>query len=127
LRRCAHVGPGSDRPQTARSYEDRGLFSCSDALAADAAELFNYLTGCSKQTTYRKLLVAPRSLRGRLLEEIERERKLARVGRIAIKVNGLADGQLIDALYEASREGVDFDLIVRGVCCLRPAVPGLSE
>ncbi|TMA33705.1 MAG: polyphosphate kinase 1 [Deltaproteobacteria bacterium] len=127
IRRYVHIGTGNYHPQTARSYEDLGLFSCSDALAADAAELFNYLTGCSKQTTYRKLLVAPRSLRGRLLEEIERERKLARVGRIAIKVNGLADGQLIDALYEASREGVEIDLIVRGVCCLRPGVPGLSE
>jgi len=127
IRRYVHVGTGNYHPQTARSYEDLGLFSCSDALAADAAQLFNYLTGCSKQAAYRKLLVAPRSLRGGLLEEIERERKLGRDGRIAIKVNGLADGALIDALYEASREGVEIDLIVRGVCCLRPGVPGLSE
>ena len=127
IRRYVHIGTGNYHPQTARSYEDLGLFSCSDALAADAAELFNYLTGCGKLTAYRKLLVAPRSLRARLLEEIERERKLARSGRIAIKVNGLADGPLIDALYEASQAGVEIDLIVRGVCCLRPGVPGLSE
>ncbi len=127
IRRYVHVGTGNYHPQTARSYDDLGLFSCSDALAADAAELFNYLTGCSNQLAYRKLLVAPRSLRARLLEEIERERKRAHRGRIAIKVNGLADGPLIDALYEASQAGVEIDLVVRGVCCLRPGVPGLSE
>lgn len=127
IRRYVHIGTGNYHPQTARSYEDLGLFSCSDALAADAAELFNYLTGCSKQTAYRKLLVAPRSLRAGLLEEIERELELAHSGRIAIKVNGLADGPLIDALYEASQAGVEIDLIVRGVCCLRPGIPGLSE
>src|SRR5262245_4026120 len=127
IRRYVHIGTGNYHPQTARSYEDLGLFSCSNALAADAAELFNYLTGCGKQTAYRELLVAPRSLRAGLLEEIERERKRGRDGRIAIKVNGLADGPLIDALYDASREGAEIDLIVRGVCCLRPGVPGLSE
>jgi len=127
IRRYVHVGTGNYHPQTARSYEDLGLFSASDALAADAAELFNYLTGCSKPAAYRKLVVAPGSLRARLLEEIERERKLASSGRISIKVNGLADGALIDALYEASQAGVEIDLIVRGVCCLRPGVPGLSE
>jgi polyphosphate kinase len=127
IRRYVHVGTGNYHPQTARSYEDLGLFSASDALAADAAELFNYLTGCSKPSTYRKLVVAPSSLRAMLLDEIERERKLERSGRIAIKVNGLADGPLIDALYEASQAGVEIDLLVRGVCCLRPGVPGLSE
>ena len=127
IRRYVHVGTGNYHPQTARSYEDLGLFSASPALAADATELFNHLTGCSKQTSYRKLVVAPGSLRAMLLEEIERERKLAHSGRIAIKVNGLADGPLIDALYEASQAGVEIDLIVRGVCCLRPGVPGLSE
>src|SRR5262249_48100299 len=90
IRRYVHIGPGNYHPQTARSYEDIGLFSASPALAADAAELFNYLTGCSKPVAYHKLLVAPRALRARLLEEIERERKLGRDGRIAIKVNGLA-------------------------------------
>jgi len=127
IRQYVHVGTGNYHPQTARSYEDLGLFSASPALAADAAELFNHLTGCSKQTAYRKLVVAPGSLRGMLLAEIERERKLGHSGRIAIKVNGLADGPLIDALYGASQEGVEIDLIVRGVCCLRPGVPGLSE
>jgi polyphosphate kinase len=127
IRRYVHVGTGNYHPQTARSYEDLGLFSTSPALAADAAELFNHLTGCSKQTSYRKLVVAPGSLRATLLEEIARERKLAHSGRIAIKVNGLADGPLIDALYEASQAGVEIDLIVRGVCCLRPGLPGLSE
>jgi polyphosphate kinase len=127
IRRYVHIGTGNYHPQTARSYEDLGLFSSSDALAADATELFNYLTGCSKQTAYRKLLVAPRSLRAMLLEEIERERERGRDGRIAIKVNGLADAPLIDALYGASQAGVEIDLIVRGVCCLRPGVAGLSE
>jgi polyphosphate kinase len=127
IRRYVHIGTGNYHPQTARSYEDLGLFSASSALAADATELFNYLTGCSKPAAYRKLLVAPCSLRAALLEQIERERKLASDGRIAIKVNGLADGPLIDALYEAARAGVEIDLIVRGVCCLRPGVPGLSE
>jgi polyphosphate kinase len=127
IRRYVHVGTGNYHPQTARSYEDLGLFSASSALASDAAELFNYLTGCSKQAAYRKLVVAPGALRAKLLEEIERERKLERSGRIAIKVNGLADAPLIDALYEASQAGVEIDLIVRGVCCLRPGVPGLSE
>ncbi len=126
IRRYVHIGTGNYNPATARSYEDLGLFTCSDALAADATELFNYLTGCSKQTAYRKLLVAPRTLRPSLLEEIERE-KNAPDGRIVIKVNGLADRTLIDALYDASRAGTEIDLIVRGTCCLRPGVPGLSE
>jgi polyphosphate kinase len=126
IRRYVHVGTGNYNPQTARSYEDIGLFSSSDLLAADAAELFNYLTGCSKQVDYRKLLVAPRALRAALLAEIERE-KSEPGGRIAIKVNGLADPALIDALYDASQAGVEIDLIVRGICCLRPGVAGLSE
>ncbi|MEM7410258.1 MAG: polyphosphate kinase 1 [Myxococcota bacterium] len=126
IRRYVHIGTGNYNPQTARSYEDFGLFSCSGPLAADATDLFNSLTGCSKQTDYRKLLVAPTTLRRTLLEEIERE-KQAPDGRIVIKANGLADRALIDALYEASRAGTQIDLIVRGVCCLRPGVPGLSE
>ena len=126
IRRYVHIGTGNYNPQTARSYEDLGLFSASDALAADASELFNYLTGCSKQQSYRKLWVAPGSLRAKLLEEIARE-KSAPDGRIVIKVNGLADRALIDALYDASRAGAEIDLLVRGTCCLRPGVPGLSE
>jgi len=127
IRRYVHIGTGNYHPQTARSYEDLGLFSSSEALAADASELFNYLTGCSKPVAYRKLLVAPCSMRAKLLEEIENERELAREGRIAIKVNGLADGALIDALYDASQAGLEVELIVRSVCCLRPGVPGLSD
>jgi polyphosphate kinase len=127
IRRYVHIGTGNYHPQTARAYEDLGLFSCSPALAADAAELFNYLTGCSKPAAYRRLLVAPCSLRQTLIEEIARERELGAAGRVAIKVNGLADGALIDALYEASRAGVEIELIVRGVCCLRPGVAGLSD
>ena len=126
IRRYVHIGTGNYNPDTARSYEDIGLFSCRDALAADATDLFNSLTGCSKQTDYRKLLVAPRSLRRTLLDEIQREAE-APDGRVVIKVNGLADRALIDALYEASRAGTEIDLIVRGVCCLRPGVPGLSD
>jgi polyphosphate kinase len=126
IRRYGHVGTGNYNPDTARSYEDLGLFSADAALCADLADLFNYLTGYSKQKRFRKLWVAPRTLRATLLELIQREID-AGDGRIAIKVNGLDDPQLVDALYAASQAGVEIDLLVRGVCCLRPGVPGLSE
>jgi polyphosphate kinase len=126
IRRYGHIGTGNYNPDTARSYEDLGLFTSDPALCADLGEFFNYLTAYSNQQQFRKLWVAPRTLRNRLLELIEEEMS-AGDGRIIIKANALADPELIDALYAASEAGVEIDLILRGVCCLRPGVPGLSE
>jgi polyphosphate kinase len=126
IRRYCHVGTGNYNPVTARHYEDLGLFSADPDLGLDLAELFNHLTGFSHEQTYRRLLVAPIGLRAALLERIRREME-APDGRIVIKVNNLSDPKVIDALYEASRAGVEIDLIVRSICCLRPGVPGLSE
>jgi polyphosphate kinase len=126
IRRYCHVGTGNYHPVTARLYEDLGVFSANPQLGADLGDLFNYLTGCGRQQPYRKILVAPDGLRPALLERIRAE-MAAPDGRLVIKVNNLSDPALIDALYEASQAGVEIDLIVRGVCCLRPGVPGLSE
>ncbi|WP_017327246.1 polyphosphate kinase 1 [Synechococcus sp. PCC 7336] len=136
LRSYVHIGTGNYNPKTARLYTDLGLFSCDEALGADAIDLFNFLTGYSHQQSYRKLLVAPVSLRSRITEMIRRETARQRRfnqtgegkgGRIIAKMNSLVDAQIIEALYEAGKEGVEIDLIVRGICCLRPGVPGLSE
>ena len=126
IQRFCHVGTGNYNPETARSYEDIGLLSSSPELGADLTELFNHLTGYSREKTYRKLLVAPVTFRSSLVELIRREMD-APDGRIILKVNSLADPEIIEALYEASQAGVEIDLIVRGICCLRPGVPGLSE
>ena len=126
IRRYCHVGTGNYHPGTARLYEDLGLFSADPELGADLTQLFNHLTGFSRPQRYRKLLVAPSGLRAGILEEIEEE-IAAPDGRIVFKLNSLADPEIIDALYRASRHGVNVDLVVRGVCCLRPGVPGLSE
>jgi polyphosphate kinase len=126
IRSYGHVGTGNYNPQTARDYEDIGLLSCNDELCADLAELFNYLTGYSRQQHFRKLFVAPMTLRSRLLELIEHETHQPD-GRIIIKANNLADPELIRALYTASQNGVEIDLIIRGICCLRPGIPGVSE
>ena len=126
IQRFCHVGTGNYNPETARSYEDIGLLSSSPELGADLTELFNHLTGYSREKTYRKLLVAPATFRSSLLELIRREMETPD-GRIVIKANSLADPEIIEALYEASQAGVEIDLIVRGICCLRPGVPGLSE
>lgn len=125
LRRYAHVGTGNYNPGTATVYEDIGLLTCDPDLTADVADLFNLLTGYSGHRVYRKLLVAPSTLRSGLLSLIDRE--IERKGRIVIKVNSLVDPEIIDALIKASNEGVDIDLIVRGICCLRPGVPGHSD
>jgi polyphosphate kinase len=130
LRRYVHIGTGNYNPSTARIYTDLGLFTTNEEIGADATELFNYLTGFSRQTNYRKLLVAPVNLRQRMIELIEREIENHRQGktsRIIAKINSLTDTKMIRALYEASQAGVPIDLIVRGVCSLRPGVPGLSE
>jgi polyphosphate kinase len=130
LRRYLHVGTGNYNPSTARIYTDVGLFTADSDFGADASELFNYLTGFSHQTHYRRLLVAPVNLRDRVTSLIEREvehQKDGKPARIAAKINSLTDTKLIRTLYEASQAGVKIDLVVRGVCTLRPGVPGLSD
>ncbi len=126
IRRYCHLGTGNYNPLTARAYEDVGILTASPTLGADVAELFNHLTGCGRPSGFRKLLVAPGTLRTSLLDLIRAEADAAD-GRIVMKMNGLSDPQLIDALYAASAAGVEVDLIVRGICCLRPGLPGLSE
>jgi polyphosphate kinase len=130
LRRYVHIATGNYNPTTSCTYTDLGLLTTDERIGADASELFNFLTGYSRQNEYRELLVAPVTLRARMLELIERETEHARAGRpaqIIVKINRLADTQLIRALYEASQAGVEIDLIVRSICMLRPGVPGLSE
>ncbi len=127
IRHYCHIGTGNYNPKTARIYEDLGLLSADAELGADLAQLFNYLTGYSRQTRYRRLLVAPAGLRQAVLDLIATERDATdRRGRIVMKMNSLVDTTIIDALYEASQAGVEIDLVVRGICCLRPGVPGLS-
>ncbi|HYW28042.1 MAG TPA: polyphosphate kinase 1 [Terriglobales bacterium] len=126
IRRYVHVATGNYNPMTALGYEDVGLFSADPDLGADVTELFNFLTGYSRQRRYRRLLVAPACLRSGLLKLI-REEGAQPDGRIVIKVNNLVDVQIIDALYEAAAAGAEIDLIIRSVCCLRPGVAGLSE
>jgi polyphosphate kinase len=127
VRRYWHIGTGNYNSRTARSYEDLGLLSSDPFLGEDIGDLFNVLTGFSRHSRYRKLVVAPVGLRGRLLELIAEEAQAGSEGRIAIKVNGLTDPEIIDALYGASAAGTPVELLVRGMCCLRPGVPGLSE
>ena len=130
LRRYVHIATGNYNPVTANFYTDLGLLTAKEKIGADASELFNFLTGYSRQKQYRQLLVAPVNLRERMIELIRREAEHARAGRparICVKINRLADEAAVRALYEASQAGVPIDLIVRGVCVLRPGVPGLSE
>ena len=130
IRRYFHIGTGNYNPKTARLYTDLGILSCREDLGADLTDLFNYLTGYSRQRSYRKLMVAPVNLRDRFLSLIRREIQHAQngaSGRIVAKMNALVDPQMIAALYEASRAGVKIDLIVRGVCCLRPGIEDISE
>jgi polyphosphate kinase len=125
IQHYVHVGTGNYNPSTAHQYEDVSLLSADPDLGADVTELFNLLTGYSRQSRYRKLLVAPTNLRSDLGHLIEREGKPG--GRIVIKVNNLVDPEIIDSLYAASQAGAEIDLIVRSMCSLRPGVPGLSE
>jgi polyphosphate kinase len=130
LRRYMHIASGNYNPTTSCTYTDLGLFTVDETIGRDATELFNYLTGFSRQTDYRKLFVAPVNLRDRLTELFDREiaHKLAgRPAQITAKFNRLADQQLITKLYEVSQAGVQVDLVVRGICMLKPGVPGLSE
>jgi polyphosphate kinase len=127
IRRYCHVGTGNYNSSTARNYEDVGLLSADPELGADLSDLFNFLTGYSRALTYRRLILAPGTLRSRMIELIEREQAAGRAGRIIMKMNSLVDQRIIDALYAASMAGVRVDLIVRSICCLRPGVPDLSE
>ena len=130
IRRYVHIGTGNYNQKTARLYTDLGLFSCREELAADITDLFNFLTGYSLQKSYRELLVAPVNMRDRFLALIHREIENVQngfSGRIVAKMNALVDPQIIATLYEASRAGVQIDLIIRGVCCLRPGLKDISE
>ena len=130
LKRYVHIASGNYNPTTSCTYTDLGMFTVNDAIGRDATELFNYLTGFSEQTDYRKLMVAPVDLREKLNALFDREIEHQRAGRpahIVAKFNRLADLQIIEKLYEVSRAGVQVDLIVRGICMLRPGIPGLSE
>ena len=130
MRRYVHIGTGNYHPRTARLYTDFGVFSLDPELGADLTDLFNVLTGFAAPERYRKLIIAPRGMRERFAAMIHREADHARAGRparIIAKMNALVDPVLIRALYEASRAGVIIDLIVRGICCLRPGLPGLSD
>ncbi len=126
IRRYCHVGTGNYHAGTAELYEDIGLLTADPEITADVSDLFNYLTGYSHQTEYRRILVAPITMRDRLRELIRAE-AAAKDGRIVMKMNSLVDPEMIDELYAASQAGTEIDLIVRGICCLRPDVPGLSE
>ncbi|MFO0827073.1 MAG: polyphosphate kinase 1 [Phycisphaerales bacterium] len=129
--RCyAHIGTGNYNPKTARLYEDLGLFTCDPAITEDVVNLFNYMTGRSRQKDYQRLLVAPVTMKKRWIELIEREiavQESGKQGRIIAKMNQLEDRSVSDALYRASQAGVKIDLVVRGFCCVRPGVPGLSD
>ena len=127
IRRYVHLGTGNYNAITARIYTDLGYITDDEALGADASELFNFLTGFSKQRDYRKFIVAPVTLRERMLDFIEQETTHGENGRIIIKANAIVDAPIIRALYRASQAGVKIDLIVRGICCLRPGLPGVSD
>ena len=125
--RYAHIATGNYNSKTARNYEDFGLLTCDPEITHDVGELFNFLTGFARNGNYEKIIVSPTSTRERIVELINHQRDRGATGRVAIKVNGLTDPTIIDALYEASVEGVEIRLEVRTLCCLRPGVSGLSE
>jgi polyphosphate kinase len=130
VREYVHIGTGNYNPTTARLYTDFGLFTADPEIGADVAEIFNFLTGYGRPAEYRKMLVSPTTMRDRILEEIEATVAAHRAGeeaRIALKMNSLVDASCIRALYEASQAGIRVDLNVRGICCLRPGVLGISE
>jgi polyphosphate kinase len=130
VREYVHIGTGNYHPKTARLYTDFGLFTVDEEIGADVAEMFNFLTGYGRPAEYRKVLVSPTTMRNRIIGEIEATVEAHRAGeeaRIALKMNSLVDAACIQALYEASQAGVRVDLNVRGICCLRPGVPGVSE
>ncbi len=130
IRRYVHLATGNYNHITSQVYTDLGMFTCDDAVGADATDLFNYLTGYSAKTQYRRLLVAPINLRRRFVELMDREIQHAREGRgghVIFKMNALTDRGMIQHFYRAAQAGVKMDLVVRGMCCLRPGVPGVSD
>jgi polyphosphate kinase len=127
IRRYVHLGTGNYNPATARLYTDFSLFTADPDIGADATDLFNYLTGYSHKADFRRLLVAPVTMRGRIAALIRREIALGTGGLLILKMNALEDKAMVRLLYEASRAGVRVELIVRGLCCLRPGIPGVSE
>jgi polyphosphate kinase len=127
LRRYVHIGTGNYNAKTARVYEDIGVLTCAPDIGDDAAQLFNHLTGYSRSEDYRNLLVAPRDLRRQLVDLIEHEASFGPDGHITLKCNSIADDEMIETLYAASASGTCIDMVVRGICCLRAGVPGLSE
>ncbi|MHA7306652.1 RNA degradosome polyphosphate kinase [Arthrobacter sp. TMN-49] len=130
LRRYCHIGTGNYHPRTARYYEDLGLLTADNQVGEDLTKLFNQLSGYAPKTTFERLLVAPRSVRSGLIERIDAEianKKAGRPAQVRIKVNSMVDEAIIDSLYRASQAGVDVGVIVRGICSLRPGVPGLSD
>ncbi len=130
IRRYVHIGTGNYNPKTAKLYTDLGLLSCRPELGTDLTDLFNYLTGYSRQQSYQKLLIAPVNLRDQMTQMVQQEAKFAKSGkksRITIKMNALVDPAMIAELYKASQAGVEIDLIIRGICCLRPGIAGISE
>ncbi len=127
LRRYCHIGTGNYNSKTARLYEDVGFLTCDPAVGSDVTQLFNHLTGYSRAVEFQSLVVAPRDMRNQLIDLIDHEMSFGIEGRITAKMNSIADPEMIDALYRASEAGVQIDLLVRGLCCLRPGVPGMSE
>jgi len=127
LRRYCHIGTGNYNSRTARLYEDVGFLTCDPQVGADVTQLFNHLTGYSRAVHFQSLLVAPREMRNQLVDLIENEIEYGADGHITAKLNSLTDPEMVEALYRASQAGVKIDLITRGICCLRPGVPGLSE
>jgi len=130
IRRYVHLATGNYNPQTARVYTDLGIFTCNPEYAEDASALFNYLTGYSELPQWKKLIVAPSRMQSFMIEQIEREAELQRsgkTGRIIAKLNGLLEPAIVQALYRASQAGVKIDIACRGICALRPGIPGVSE
>jgi polyphosphate kinase len=127
IRRYCHIGTGNYNSQTARMYEDLGVLTTDPEVGADLTDLFNFITGYSRRTDYRRILVAPLSLRAAMISRVEAEANRGSEGRLIWKMNNLVDSAVIDALYAASQAGVRINLIIRGICCLRPGVPGLSD
>src|SRR5205807_4023212 len=129
-RRYVHLSTGNYNPTTARIYTDIGLFTANAEFGEDVSEMFNLLTGYSQRRRWRKLLVAPVDLRERVIALIEREREHAEAGRAAriiVKMNALVEPSVIDALYRAAQAGVKIELVIRGICCLRAGLPGVSD
>jgi polyphosphate kinase len=130
VRHYVHIGTGNYHPKTARLYTDFGLFTCDEQIGADVADMFNFLTGFARPEGYRKVIIAPNRMREAIIEEIDATiaaHERGEAARIRLKMNSLVDRRIIRALYRASRAGVDVALNVRGICCLRPGVPGVSE